>query len=257
MRKYIVLIAVGAIALASASFAVAGEETQTETASITPAKLSKKKPQSISFTNTIATASEASTGQPKSATRTILDLPKQFKVNPKSMPTCKSDATGLANAPTTSAAIAACGKGSQVTDPHGTSAQVTVGRGPGNAPGYIDVEVTGFNAKGNVLLLYAKPTGAASGLPATILTGQLKSYDQVKGRPADAKANKSASKQSLDVVIPPIAAGAISNFEVTIAKSSYIKAKCSPSTMTVQATSMFTDGSHTVDSDTIQCKPKK
>ena len=256
MRKYLALVVIAAFAFGLVSIANAGEETQTEEAKVKPKKLPKKKPKNIKFVNTITTFPEASTGQPKSAERTILDLPKQFKINNRKVKTCKTDAAGLETAATTEDAIAACGKKSRVSDPKGSSAQVMVGRGAGADPIIIDVDVTAFNEDDDQLLLYSKPTGSASGIPASILVGELKKFGKVPGRPAEAKKGKKAYKQSLDVTIPPLAAGAISFFEVTIPKSKYIQARCKPRKMKWQATTFFTDGSTTTDSDAQKCKPK-
>ena len=246
MRKFLALIIVGAFSLGVVSFAIAGEETQTENGKVTPNKLSKKKPQNVKFVNTIVTFPEADTGQPKSAERTILDLPKQFKINNKKVAYCKTDEAGLESAATTEDAVAACGSKSQVSDPKGSSAQVMIGRGPGADPIIIDVEVTAFNENGNKMLLYSKPTGDASGIPASILVGKLKK----------SKSGKKYDK-TLDVSIPPLAAGAISFFEVTIKKSKYIQAKCKPKKLQWQAQTFFTDGTDTTDTATQKCKPKK
>ena len=257
MRKYLALMIVGALTFGLVSLANAGEETQIEEAKIKPSKLDKKKPKNVKFVNTITTFPEADTGQPKSAERTILDLPKQFKINNRKVKTCKTDAAGLESAATTEDAVAACGKKSLVSDPKGSSAQVMVGRGAGSDPIIIDVDVSAFNEDDDQLLLYSKPTGSASGIPASILVGELKKYGKVPGRPGDATGNKKTSKQSLDVTIPPLAAGAISFFEVTIPKSKYVQAKCKPKKLTWQATTFFTDGSHTVDDYSQKCKQKK
>ena len=77
----------------------------------------------------------------------------------------------------------------------------------------IDVDVVAFNAKGKSLYLYSKPTGAFQGIAASILVGKLK----------NSKAGKAYDK-ALDVSIPPLAAGAISFFKVTIPKSKYVQA---------------------------------
>ncbi len=59
------------------------------------------------------------------------------------------------------------------------------------------------------------------------------------------------------MTIPPLAAGAISFFEVTVKKSKYIQAKCKPKKMTFQATTFFADAPKSSDTHTIKCKPKK
>ena len=256
MRKYLALVVMAALGFGLVNFANAGAETQTEEAKVKPKKLPKKKAKKIKYVNTITTFPETDTGQPKSATRTILDLPKQFKFKNRKWAKCKSDAAGLETAATTEDAIAACGKRSRVSSPKGSSAQVMVGTGPDSDPIIVDVDVTAFNENGNKLLLYSKPTGAASGIAASILVGKLKRFGKVKGRPAEAKKGKRAYKKSLDVDVPPVAAGAISFFEVTIPKRGYIKAKCKPKKMKWQATTFFEDGTTTTDTDKQKCKPK-
>jgi hypothetical protein len=169
---------------------------------------------------------------------------------------CKTTAAGLQAAATTDDAIKACGKKSLVTKASGSEAEVTVSQGAGAAPLILDVEVSGFNEDGKKLLLFAKPTGAAAGIPASILVGKLKKFAKVKGRPAGTT-NGKPYKESLDVSIPPLAAGAISLFKVTIPKSAkYVKAKCKPKKMRFQATTFFTDGTNTADTTIHKCKPK-
>jgi hypothetical protein len=252
MRRFVALALAGAIGVGIVSFATADESVQKEQAKFKPTKLSKKKPQNIRFTNTITTFDLAGTDQPPKGERTIVDFPKQFKFNYRKFPYCKTDAAGLETAATTEDAIAACGKGSVVSDPKGSTARVKVG----GAGLILDILVTAFNDKNKVLLLYAKPIGDASGIPATILVGKLKPFKKVKGRPPGT--GSGPYKESLDVTIPPLAAGAIEFFEVTIKKSKYVQAKCKPKKMKWQATTFFSDGTPpTADTDTAKCKPKK
>ena len=194
----------------------------------------------------------ATLGQPPSATRTVVDWPKQFKFNTNSVPTCKTDVNGLTAAPTVADAKAACGNGSAVSDDKGSSAVVKTNLPP--PFDVIDVDVVAFNAKGSQLYLYSKPTGNSAQVPASVLTGKLKKYNQVKGvnRP------KGPFKQSLDVSIPDLAAGAIADFLVTIPKSKYVQAKCNKTTMTTQATTIFKNGDvkSSTDDDSVKCKPK-
>lgn len=267
MRKFLALAIVGALTFGVVNLATAGEETQTEVGKIKPTKLPKKGVKNVKYVNTITTFNEPGKNQPKSANRTILDLPKQFKLNNKKFKTCKTDESGLEQAATTDDAVKACGKKSLVSDPKGSSAQVTVDFGTSSA--IIDVEVSAFNESGNKLLLYSKPTGAGAGIAASILVGKLKKANKVAGRPSGVSTK--GFKQSLDVTIPPLAAGAISFFEVTIPKNktvkkgkgkkakkvSYIQAKCKPKNVKWQATTFFTDGSNTTDDHVQKCKQKK
>jgi len=252
MRKYIAGAVIVALGFGVVSFATADESVQTEVGLVKPRKLSNKKHQKVEFSNTITTFNQAGTGQPPSATRTILDLPKQFKINTNAVNKCRTDAAGLELAAVTKEAIRACGKRSLITDPRGSRAQVTVG---GSPPLLIDVEVSGFNENGKKLLLYSKPVGAASGIPASILVGKLKKFSKVGGRPRGTAS--AAFKQSLDVSIPPLAAGAISLFKVRIIKSiGYIKARCKPRRMKFRATTFFSNAAPATDGFSFGCKPK-
>ena len=259
MRKFLGLMIVGALSFGVVSFATADEAVQTEEGKIKPSKLSKKKPQNIQFVNTITTFDQPGAGpsgqQPPSAQRTILDLPKQFKINNTKVKYCKTDAAGLEEATSTEDAVKACGKKSLVSDPKGSKAEITVDFGPTAEPGLINVDVSAFNEKPNTLLLYSKPVGDASGIPASILVGKLAKFGKVPGRPRGTASGP--YKQSLDVTIPPLAAGAISLFEVTIKKSKYIQAKCKPKTLNYQATTFFTNAPTASDTATSKCKVKK
>jgi len=245
MKRYLAFALAGAIGLSAVSLAVADESVQTETAKVKPTKLSKKKYQNIKLINTINTFNKPGTFQPPKGVRTVVDWPKQLKFNTSAVPFCKTDASSLGLTATTEEAIAACGKKSVVSDPKGSTAEVTVG-GATMVATTIDVQVTAFNESGKQLILYAKPIGAAAQLPANILIGKLKK----------SKAGKKYGK-ALDVTIPPLAAGAISFFEVTVKKSKYIQAKCKPKKMTFQATTFFSDAPTSSDTHTVKCKPKK
>jgi hypothetical protein len=251
MRRFVALALAAATGVGAVSFATADQSVQTESAKIKPKKLSKKKHQNIEYVNTITTFDLPGTDQPPRGERTVLDFPKQFKFNYRKFPYCKTDAAGLETAATTEDAIAACGRRSVVSDPKGSTARVKVG-GSGLI---IDVQVTAFNSD-KTLLLFSKPIGAAAGLPATILLGKLKPFKKVKGRPPGTASGP--YRKSLDVVIPPLAAGAIQFFEVTIKKSSYMQARCKPKRLKWQATTFFSDGTPpTSDTYATKCKQKK
>lgn len=249
MRRHFALIGVVAVAalvfgVVNIGTATADEAVQTEVAEITPTKLSPKKHQNVELYNVIETFDEPGTFQPPKAFRTVLDLPKQLKINNRDWPTCDVDTATLGNSPTTDDAVETCGKDSLVSDPKGSSATVRVG-GPTSAT-EIPVEVSAFNEDGDVLILYSKPAGTFSSIPASILAGKL----------VKSKAGKKYS-QALDVDIPPLAAGAISFFETTLKKSKFVQAKCKPKKLTWQATTYFEDGTQTSDTSTVKCKPKK
>ena len=246
MRKSAILVcaALAALLVGAVGFATADESVQTEQAKVTPSKLPKKGNKNIKLTNTIVTKDAPGTFQPPSANRTVLDLPKQVKINTKSVPYCKTTPDGLASAATVADAKKACGKKSQVSDDKKSSAQVRVGSAVGATT--IPVDVVAFNENGKKLILYSKPTGAFSSIAASILVGKLK----------ESKSGKAYDK-ALDVTIPKLAAGAISFFEVTIPKSKYIMAKCNNTTVKAQATTYFDDGAKTTDDHSVKCKGKK
>jgi hypothetical protein len=247
MRKYLAVALVGALGLAFgvANLANAGEDVQTEVGKIKPSKLSKKKYKNVKYINTITTFDDPALNQPPSANRTVLDFPKQMKFNQKKWPKCKTDAAGIEGAATVADAKKACGKKSVVSTDKGSLAKVTVAL-PGGAQTVIDVDVVAFNEDGNKLLLYSKPTGAYSGIAASILVGKLKK----------SKSGKKYGK-ALDVTVPPLAAGAISLFKVTIPKSKYVQARCKPKKMKWQATTYFDNAPTTSDTYVQKCKPKK
>ncbi|HKJ37033.1 MAG TPA: hypothetical protein VKA36_10735 [Solirubrobacterales bacterium] len=267
----------GVLTFGVVNLATAGEETQTEVGKVKPKKLPKKKPKNIKYINTIETSNVPGTQSPDKANRTILDLPKNFKLNNKKFKTCKTDIAGLEGT-TTEAAIKACGKKSVVSDPKGSSAVVTVSDNLD-----IFVDVTAINESKNVLILHSKPIGAsdpsfnafAAQLPPNILVGKLKKASKVKGRPSGATSTKN-HKQALDVTIPLTDAGGISFFEVTIPKNNtvkvrsnkkkkgkkkkqkvtYIQAKCKSKKHVWRATTFFENSPPTFDDYKQKCKRK-
>jgi hypothetical protein len=246
MKKVLALVLMGAVAFGIAGIASAGEETQDVEFKISPTKLSKNKPQNIKWVVSLTTFDRTDgSNQPPSAQRTVLNLPKQFKLNNRDWPYCKTDELGLQQAPTVEDAKAACGKKSVVSVDSGSMAEVTVGDANPDHVIKIDVDVVAFNEKGDRIYLYSKPTGVFSGISASILVGKLK----------DSKAG-SAYKKALDVDVPPLSAGAISFFQVTIAKSEYIQAKCKPKKLQLEATQYFSNAPPTTDTPSVKCKPK-
>jgi hypothetical protein len=245
MRKFLALAIAGAMTVGVVSFATADESIQTEVGKVSPKKLSKKKYKNVKFVNTIKPSDVPGTNQPPSANRTILDLSKNLKFNNKKTPYCKTDAAGLELAATVNDAKKACGKKSQVSQDSGSNAEVRVDQGAA-PPLVIAIDVLAFNENGNKLLLYSKPTGAFVGIPASILVGKLKK----------SKSGKKYGK-ALDVTIPPLAAGAISSFKVTIPKSKYVQGRCKSKKMYFQAETFFDGGTSTKDSYFKKCKKKK
>ena len=263
MRKYLYLslALTGAMAIGVVSLAGADESVQVEKVSISPTKLDKKKYKPITFSNKITTAAMNPTGaitdQPPSATRTVLWLDKNIKLDTKSVKKCKVSSSGIEGS-TPVAAIAACGKRSVVSvdKKMGTSAEVTVGTNGVAPQTIIPVFVTAFNGKEkNSLYLHSAPSGAFAGLPASILVGKLKNANKVKiaGGPSSTKPYKKA----LDVSIPPLGAGAISRFSVTIKAGKYIQARCKSKKFKVEATTEFSNAPTVSDQDVVKCKKKK
>jgi len=246
MRKFLALAIAGAMTVGLVSFATADESIQTEVGKVSPTKLSKKKYKNVKFVNTITTSDAPGTNQPPKAQRTILDLSKNLKFNNKKTPYCKTDAAGLETAATVEDAKNICGKKSVVSEDKGSTANVRVDLGPVNPPIVLDIQVVAFNENGNKLLLYSKPVGDSAQIPASILVGKLKK----------SKSGKKYGK-ALDVTIPPLAAGAISFFEVTIPKSKYIQGRCKSKKMYFQAETFFEGGTSTKDSYFRKCKQKK
>lgn len=254
-RKIISVLAILAVSLFAATIARGDESVQVESAKVSPSKLPKKNYKPIQLTNLITTSSLPPTNQPPSATRTILDLPKQAKVDTSAAKTCKVSQAILASATSVDSATQACGKKSLVTKGGKAShAQITVGA-PSGPPTIIDVDVAGYNAKGDQLYIYAKPTAPFSAIGATILTGKLMAAKKVKNRPSTSS-GLSEYKEALDVSIPPVAAGAISSFKVTIKESKFLQAKCSSKKMQFQATTSFSNHDPVSDVDTFKCKVK-
>ena len=253
MRKILALAVAGAVAFGVVTMANAGEETQQEVFKVKPTKIKKKNHQNVKLINEVITPDDPDLGQPPSATRTIVDWPKQFKFGLKKVPYCKTDEDGLNAAPTVEDAKAACGKKSQVSSDKGSEAVIRTTLAP--PFDVVNVDVVAFNEKGKRLYLYSKPTGDASAVPASVLTGKLKKFGAIK----DVDRPDGPFKQSLDVNVPPLAAGAIAYFKVTIPKSKYVQAKCKPKKMTAQATTLFSNGDtpQSTDDHTIKCKPKK
>lgn len=256
MRKHACLAALtaAAVSLGAVGFAGADESVQTEQATVAPKVLPKMGKRNVKLVNAITTFDQAQVNQPKSASRTVLDLPKQIKVNNKAVKYCKTNVAALQQAASVAEAKRACGRKSQVSKDAGSSATVRIGSIAGAT--VVDVDVVAFNERGKKLLLYSKPTGAAAGLPASILIGKLKPFGKVKGRPAGTDRGGPYGA-SLDVRIPALTAGAISFFKVTVKKGRYLQAGCRPKRMNFQATTFFTDGTNTTDTDVVECKPKK
>jgi len=208
----------------------------------------------------IRTADKSATAgqnQPPDADRTIVDFPKNLSFDPKAVPNCAGTESQLQNT-TTDQAIEVCGKSSivtvggtvtvdnssrSVTSP--TGAFVTVASNPaipGSTQTLVPVQVTGFNGTdNNVLYLHARPTA----LPVTnVLVGKL-----VKG--------KSPYGSSLDVTIPQLLAGGISDFKTTVKNGKYVQAVCKSKKMPYQARTTYSDVPSTTATYNGKCTQKK
>ena len=254
MRKVLALMTVSAVAVAVgvASLAsAAGPGIQTIDATLTPTKLDKKKYSPAKIFVDIATQSnDEHTNplgpQPPNAVRTIVDFPTNMKFDTGAVPNCKVSADKL-DGTSTDEATDLCGKDSKVSIDSGTSAVVTIA-GAGDVP----VVVTAFNGnKPNTLYLHARVNDFGI---TSILTGKL-----VKG--------PNGYGSSLDVTIPPLAAGAISDFKTTVEAGKYVQTRCKSKTNNFQARTTFEDDPNTattneghtptVATDSTTCKQKK
>ena len=258
MRKYLILAIVALGCMVMASFAQAG---QTLDASIKPAKLDKKKKKPVKLLIDIRTgdniSSPVNADQPPDADRTIVEFPKNLSFNTKAAPNCKGTQAALQST-STDAAISICGKKSivsrggdvqvdnatrTVTSP--TGAFVTIDNDPAN-PGstqtLVAVQVTAFNAdKKNMLYLHSRPLT----LPVTnVLIGKLK---KAKGK----------FGKKLDVTIPQLLAGGISDFKVTVKKGKYVQAVCKSRKMPYRASTAYSDAPNTKANFEGKCKRNK
>lgn len=261
MRKYVILAVAALSCLVMASFAQAD---QTITASTKPSKLDKKKKKPVTLVVDIRTADKgtaAGQNQPPDADRTVVDFPKNLSFDPKAVPNCAGTEAQLQNT-TTEAATEICGSKSivsvggtvtvdndsrTVTSP--TGAFVTVASNPaipGSTQTKVPVQVTAFNGTdNNQLYLHSRPTS----LPVTnVLVGKL-----VKG--------KGKYGNSLDITIPQLVAGGISDFKTTVKNGKYVQAVCKTTKMPYAATSYYGDGTPTstatFDGKCTQKKSKK
>lgn len=257
MRKIVILAVAALSCMLVASVAQAD---QTLTASIKPSKLDKKKPKPVTLVVDIRTADKgtaAGQNQPPDADRTIVDFPKNLKFDPTSVPNCAGTEAQLQNT-TTETATQICGKDSivsvggavtvdnssrSVTSP--TGAFVTVASSPvvpGSQQTLVPVQVTAFNGTdNNILYLHSRPTS----LPVTnVLVGKL-----VKG--------SGQFGNRLDITIPQLLAGGISDFKTTVKNGKYVQAVCKSKKMPYAATTNYSDSPTTTATYNGKCTQKK
>lgn len=246
-RIWGMMVAVGAAALLGAGVVSAGTTVQqTETFTVQPSKLPKDKFVDVRFSNTLTTPNDPVSGQPPTQTRSVLDYSKNFHFNNDDWPACKVTLDELATAPDAEAAKKLCGSKSIVSDDTASKAEVVVGGAP---PPFdlIQADVVAFNApKGEGTMFYGKSTGHAAAIPPVVFMGKLR----------DSKLGGKFG-QALDVAIPPLSVGATSLFQLTIAKSAYVQARCKPKEMTIRATTTYADGSKSVAEHSMPCTVKK
>jgi hypothetical protein len=261
MRK--TLIAAVAVIVAALAVPAIGQADpiQSITANLTPAKRSKKsyKPAQI-YVEILTNKSGQGTlpEQPPSASNTKVNFPKNAKFDPTAGPKCKATEAQLQNT-TTAQATSLCGsksivsKGSTTpTDPPGgnhttgTSAwvYVQVVPGPGGGGFGVPVQVTAFNGnKPSTLFLHARADSVNN---TSVLVGKLKTGN---------KAPAGYGSQ-LDVTIPPLQAGAIARFTVTVKNGKYVQARCKNKNMKFQAVTKFSNFPTATDDFSSKCKQK-
>ena len=250
MRKYVILAVVALASMVMASFASA-DDIQSIDAKVTPTKLDKKKYKPAKLLIDIKTKNNSgaatNSDQPPSADRTVVDFAKNLKITTKAAPNCAGSEAQLQNT-TTDQAKDICGKKSIVSVASGTSAHVTVDSNPAlpnSASLPVPVVVTAFNGTAkNTLYLHAR---AESVNTTSVLVGKLKKGSSPYG-------------YSLDVTIPPLLAGAIDDFKVTVKAGKYIQARCKSKKNPFQATTFFENwsgGPKASDTTQTKCKQKK
>jgi hypothetical protein len=105
------------------------------------------------------------------------------------------------------------------------------------------VGVQAFNGhEKDSLYLATDPEGVAT---KPVLVGKLKKSDAGKGY-----------GRQLDVTIPDLAVGAISNFETTVKAGKYVQARCKSKTNKFQARTAYENHSPTTATTQTKCKVK-
>jgi hypothetical protein len=258
MRKYLIAAVVAIVSALSLSSIAQADDVQSITAKLTPEKLSKKtyKPAQI-YIEILTNKSGTGTlpEQPPSATNTKVNFPTNMKFDTKKVPKCKASEAQLQNT-TTDQAKSLCGsksivsKGSTVpTDPPGgnhttgTSAwvYVQVVPGPGGGGFGVPVQVTAFNGnKNGTIFLHSRADSVNN---TSVLVGKIKDGPKGYGK-------------QLDVKVPPLQAGAIARFTVTVKNGKYVQARCKNKNMKFQAVTKFSNFPTATDDFSSKCKHK-
>ena len=234
MPKYLICAAVAVASLAIAALTQADEPIQTLDATISPTKLDKTKFKSAELGIDIRTkpnsSAQTNQDQPPNASRTVVDFPKNLKIDTSAVAPCNGTPDQLEGT-STQTAIDICGKKSIISVPEKTSAHVTADINPAvadpNATFAIPVVLTAFNgSKPNTLIFHNR---ADSVNTTTILNEKLqKSKDKQYGT-------------SLITNIPPVTAGGVDDFMVTIKKGTIVSARCKSKSSQFRITSTFPD----------------
>jgi hypothetical protein len=250
MRKYVILAVMALASMVMASVASA-DDIQSIDAKLTPTKLDKKKYKPMKMVIDIRTknntGAEVNADQPPTATRTDVSFPKNLKFDTKAVPKCKSNPGELSNA-NAAQAKQLCGPKSQVSIDSGTRSVITIDTNPfvpDGANTTLAVVVTAFNgAEKNSIYLHTDPP-----IPTKpVLVGKL-----VKG--------KAPYSNVLQVKIPPLGAGGISQFLTTVKAGKYIQGRCKSKKNPFAATTTFTDRAEgagkATDTTETKCTQKK
>jgi hypothetical protein len=249
MRKYLILAVVALVAMVVPSLASA-QEQQSLVVKVTPTKLDKKKFKPATIFVDVITANNDQAGQnpdqPPSADRTRVDFSPNMKFTPSAVPTCEATEAQLQNT-TTEQATELCGKDSivSVAGDGKTEATVLVDPNPavnGSAPIVVDVVVTAFNGfEKDTLFLHARADAVRN---TSVLVGKL-------------TAGPSGFGRTLDVTIPDLLAGAISDFKTTVKAGKYVQSRCKDKTPTYQARTEYENHAPTTATAQDKCTQKK
>ena len=246
MRKFLIAAFVAVVAMLVP--AVASAQVQSLVVDVKPTKLEKKKfkPATIFVDVITDNNDEGNPDQPPSADRTRVDFSPNMKFTPSAVPTCKVSSAALANT-TTDAAKSACGNGSivSVAGAGKTEAEVKIDPNPvvnGDTPIVVPVVVTAFNGfEKDTLYLHARADDVNN---TSVLVGKLTKGPAGYGR-------------TLDVTIPDLLAGAISDFKTTVKNGKYVQARCKDKTPTFQARTDYENHTPTTATAEDPCKRKK
>lgn len=250
MRKYLILAVVALVAMVVPNIASA-QEQQSLVTKVTPSKLDKKKYKPATLFVDVITANNDQAGenpdQPPSADQTLVDFPKNLKFDPGAVPQCEGDQGALQNT-TTEQATEICGKGSIVSVAGAGKTEATVlvdpvPATPGTSPLVVDVVVTAFNGfVDDTIFLHSRADAVNN---TSVLVGKL-----TPGPGPD-------FGRTLDVAIPDLLAGAISDFKTTVKNGKYVQATCKDKTPTYQARSVYTNHAPTTATADDKCTQKK